>query len=321
MKIFKSLFVTALFAVLSFGCLSAQDINEAIELYNGGIKAFQESQYSKAIADVEKALQIAATVEDEQAPTVKANCEKLIPQLYFSYGKQQIVDKQYAEGLKTLDQAKTLAGKYNDADITASVNDLLPQAYIMKGSNEAAANQPAEAIASYNKALEYDKTNSTLYLRLALAQEQAKDEAAAIASFDHIVTMEGAKPADVNNAKKKLSVTYLRRAVASQKAKKWADVLTDAEKAAGYDGKNMQTQRLIGAAASELKKWDAAIAAYETVVTAEPNAKDKSTNAYRLATAYEGKGNKAKACEYYKQIVADPNYKAFAEAKVKTLCQ
>ncbi len=321
MKILKSLFVTAFFASLSFGYLNAQDINEAIELYNGGVKAFQESQYSKAIADVEKALQIASAAQDEQAPTVKTNCEKLIPQLYFSQGKQQIIDKQYAEGIITLDKAKTLAEKYNEADVTASVNDLLPQAYTMKGSDEAAANKPAEAIASFNKALEYDKANSTLYLRLGLAQEQAKDEAGAIASFDKIVAMEGAKPGDVNNAKKKLSVTYLKRAVASQRTKKWADVVADAEKAASYDDKNMQTQRLIGTAASELKKWDVAIAAYETVVAAEPNAKDKSTNAYRLATAYEGKGNKAKACEYYKQIVADPNYKAFAEAKVKTLCQ
>ncbi len=300
MKILKSLFVTAFFASLSFGYLNAQDINEAIELYNGGVKAFQESQYSKAIADVEKALQIASAAQDEQAPTVKTNCEKLIPQLYFSQGKQQIIDKQYAEGIITLDKAKTLAEKYNEADVTASVNDLLPQAYTMKGSDEAAANKPAEAIASFNKALEYDKANSTLYLRLGLAQEQAKDEAGAIASFDKIVAMEGAKPGDVNNAKKKLSVTYLKRAVASQRTKKWADVVADAEKAASYDDKNMQTQRLIGTAASELKKWDVAIAAYETVVAAEPNAKDKSTNAYRLATAYEGKGNKAKACEYYK---------------------
>ncbi len=325
MKIFKSLSVTVLFAVLSFSCLSAQEINEAIELYNSGIKAFQESQYTKAIADIEKAAQIASAVEaeeeKEQAATVKTNCEKLIPQFYFSYGKQQVIDKDYATALKTLAQAEALATKYNDDDIAASIQDLLPQAYTMMGNANVEAGKFAEGVADYNKALEYDKNNSTLYLRIGLAQEQAKNEAGAIAAFEQIVGMEGAKASDLANAKKKLSITYLKRAAAAQPAKKWATVLENAQKSASYDEANMQTQRFIGLSASELKKWDDAITAYEAVLAADPAAKDKTNSIYRLATAYETKGNKAKACEYYKQIVADPTYKAFAEAKVKALCQ
>ena len=39
---------------------------------------------------------------------------------------------------------------------------------------------------------------------------------------------------------------------------------------------------------------------------------------YYLAQAYEAKKNPAKACGYYKQLMADPTYKQIAEYKVKT---
>ena len=53
-------------------------------------------------------------------------------------------------------------------------------------------------------------------------------------------------------------------------------------------------------------------------VAMDTNAKDKASTLYNLATAYEGKGNNAKACGYYKQILTDPTYKQIAEYKVKT---
>ncbi len=321
MKIIKTLSLTVLFAALSLTSLCAQDINEAIELYNSGIKAYQESQYPKAISDIEKALSIVSAVEDEQAPAVKENCEKLIPQLYLSQAKQQVVAKQYADALKSLDNTAAVAGKYNDEEVKASVEELKPQVYTAMGAADVDAGKIKEGIASYKKAMEYDKDNSTLYLRMALAQLKDKDEEGAIASFTQITTMEGAKPNDLANAKKQTSIIYLKRAAAAQPAKKWAVVYENAQKAAGFDDTNMQTQRLLGTAASELKKWDEAIDAYEAVMAADPNAKDKSTSIYRLAMANEAKGDKAKACAYYKQITGDASYKAFAEHKVKELCQ
>ena len=321
MKILKTLSVTAFFAFFSLGSLTAQDLSEAVNLYNSGIKAFQEAQYTQAISDIEKALKIATAVEDdEQALDVKANCEKVIPQFYFSYARQQIKDKEYAGALQTLQTAIGVAEKYNNDDVLISAEDLIPQVYIAKGSADVEAGNIEEGIAAYRMALNLDKNNSTIYLRIAMAQ-RANDEAAALASFDQIIAMEGAKSDDVATAKKQAANIYLKRAAAAQPAKKWNEMYENAQKAAGYDNTNTQTLKLLGMSAMELKKWKDAISAYEAALSADPNAKDKNTTIYRLAMAYENSNNKAKACSYYKQIVGDAQFKAFAEQKVKELCQ
>ena len=74
----------------------------------------------------------------------------------------------------------------------------------------------------------------------------------------------------------------------------------------------------IGVCFIKLKKFDDAIETLEKYYAMDTNAKDKASTLYNLATAYEGKGNNAKACGYYKQILTDPTYKQIAEYKVKT---
>ena len=324
MKIFKTLSLTAFLAFISWGGLNAQDISEAVDLYNSSIKAFQENQYDQAIGDIEKALNIVTAITDEvdeQVETVKANCEKIIAQLYFSKAKQEINSKQYAEAIQTLNKAVELAEKYTDDDVLISAENLMPQVYTAKGTADMEAGKIEEAITEYRKALELDKNNSTIHLRIALARLKANDEAGAIAGFNEIIAMEGAKPADVANAQKQAGVLFLKRAAAAQSAKKWSEVYENAQKAVGYDNANTAAQRFLGISSIELKKWKDAVTACEAVMAADPDAKDKNNTIYRLATAYENMNNKAKACGYYKQLVTDANYKAYAEPKVKELCQ
>jgi len=321
MKILKTLSITAFFAFMSLGCLNAQDLAEAVDLYNSGIKAFQDSQFAQAINDVEKALQMLTSIEDdEQAASLKTNCENIIPQLYLSQAKQQVNTKQFAEALQTLDKAKELAEKYNNDEVLIFVEDLMPQVYIAKGGAEIEAGNVEGGIAEYRKALELNKTNSTIYLRIGLAQ-RANNEDDAVATFDQIIAMDGAKTDDVGTAKKQAATIFLKRAAAAQPAKQWSVVYENAKKATGYDNANMQAFRLLGLSTIELKKWREAVEACETVLNADPSAKDKNTLIYRLATAYENLNNKSKACSYYKQIVGDANFKAFAEGKVRSLCQ
>ena len=320
MKIFKFLLMTAFFAVLT-GSLNAQDLSEIFDLYKNGVKAYQDAQYPQAISGIEQALKMVTAVEDdEQALALKTDCEKIIPQLYLSYAKQQLKAKEYAEAIQNLQKAKEVAEKYADDDVQITAEDLLPQVYTAKGTAEIEAGNMEEGIATYKKALELDKNNSTIYLRIALAQ-RAKDEAGAIATFDQIIAMGGAKSDDVATAKKQAATIYLKRAVAAQPEKKWSVMYENAQKAVGYDDSNMQAFRVIGQSAIELKKWKEAAEACETVLKTDTAAKDKNTIIYRLATAYESLNNKAKACSYYKQLTGDANYKAFAESKVKTLCQ
>ena len=321
MKIFKSLLMTAFFALL-IGSLNAQDLSEIFDLYKNGVKAaYQDAQYPQAISSIERALQMVTSVEDdEQALALKADCQQIIPQLYLSYAKEQFKAKEYDEALQSLQKAKDMAEQYANDDVQIAVGNFLPQIYTAKGTAAIEAGNIDAGLTEYYKALELDKNNSTILLRIAFAL-RAKDETGAIAAFDQVITMEGAKVGDVATAKKQAATIYLKRAVAAQPEKKWSVMYENAQKAIGYDDTNMQSFRAVGQSAIELKKWKEAAEASEIVLKTDTAAKDKNTIIYRLATAYENLNDKAKSCSYYKQLTGDANFKAFAEGKVKTLCQ
>jgi len=114
-----------------------------------------------------------------------------------------------------------------------------------------------------------------------------------------------------------LASVFLKQAVSAQKNKNWEEVCDAAQKATEY-ADNVQANKLLGLAAMELKRFPQALQAWEKVMHANPNAKDINTTYYRLAVVYEGMGDKANACSYYKKIANDPNFKSIAEYKIKT---
>ena len=81
---------------------------------------------------------------------------------------------------------------------------------------------------------------------------------------------------------------------------------------------NVQSNKLLGLAAMELKRFPEALTAWEKVMRTDPDAKDINTTYYRLAVVNEALGNKAGACAFYNKILGDPNFKSIAEYKIKT---
>jgi len=57
----------------------------------------------------------------------------------------------------------------------------------------------------------------------------------------------------------------------------------------------------------------------EAYYASDPQAKDKNATLYYLAVSHEARGNTAKACGYYKQVIGDPKFKQMAEYKIKSI--
>ena len=170
----------------------------------------------------------------------------------------------------------------------------------------------AEAAAEYAKVIKADPENGTAYLRTGMALSRINKEAEAVAAFEKAMEL-----GEKDNASRQLSVIYLKKSAALMGAKNWAGVFENAKKSNEYN-ESGQSLKLMGLSAVQLKKFDDAIETLEKYYAMDTNAKDKASTLYNLATAYEGKGNNAKACGYYKQILTDPTYKQIAEYKVKT---
>ncbi len=312
MKRFKTLCATVVLFIVCAGSLQAQDLNAAIEAYNLGATAAQEGNYTNAIEQLNKAMDLGATLGEEGASVV-TDCKNLIPQLYLRQAKEMAANGDGDASLPVLDKAVETALAYGDASgIPEEVTDLKSKIYYIIANEAFGKKDFAQAIDNYKKSLEFDPSNGVAYLRLGQASANSGLEDEALIALD-----KAAEFGQEANAQRLSASIFLRKAVNAQKNKDWEQVYDASSKAIQYVD-NAQSNKLLGLAAMELKRFPEALTAWEKVMKSDPQAKDINTTYYRLAVVYEGLGDKANACAYYNKILNDPNFKSIAEYKIKT---
>ena len=298
-------------ALLSAVNLQAQDLAAATETYNAAATSLNDGNYVSAIENFNKALKMLEGL-GEEGQTLMAEAKSIIPQIHLRYGKELAAAKDIDNAVIQLKKAIETGKSYAVADVVTEATDLLPQVLMADANDLLNEGKFAEAVVEYNRVIKADPENGTAYLRIGMAQSRLNKEAEAVAAFEKALEL-----GEKDNASRQLSVIYLKKAAAMLGAKNWAGSFENAQKSNDYN-ESGQSLKILGLSANQLKKFDDAISALEKYYAMDTNAKDKSSTLYNLATAYEGKGNNAKACGYYKQILTDPTYKQIAEYKVKT---
>ena len=308
----KKIFLLFATVVLSAGMVFAQDINQATENYNNGAMELQMGNNEAAIGYFQTALEMAEALGEEGAE-VAANCRNIIPAVYLSTAKEQIKAKNYDAAVEQLNKALEAAEKYEALDVTEDANTLMPQVYVSKGNDFLTAKSFPEAEAAYNKAIELDAANGMAYFRLGQALASQNKTAEAEAAY-----VKAAENGQEKNAYKQLSNMYVKLAQASNKAKKYQEVLDYAAKSNQYL-ENANAYRFAAGAAQQLGKNADCIANYEKYLELSPNAKDAGGVKFTIAALYQQAGDKAKAKEYYQAVSTDPQYGAAAQEQLKTL--
>lgn len=305
-RIVSTLFLTLFFFSASY----AQDLESATNLYNTGAMALNEGNIAEALSNFEQAHEQAVIIGPE-AEELKSNCERTIPTLYLSLGKEAVNAKDLDGAISKLKTAIEKANEFGNTEVADEAKNLIPQVIFAEGNTKLNAGDFAGAVAEYKKVVEFDPENGMAYLRLGQASLRVDDEATAIDAL-----AKAAQFGQENNANKELSRHYLKQAAAAVKAKKYDAAIAAANKS-NEVLPNAQAYSICGKAAIAAKKYDEAIAAFESYVSMSPNARDINQTFYQLATAYEAKGNKEKACGYYSQIMSDPTLGEYATHKVK----
>lgn len=308
----KKIFLLFTAAVLSAGMASAQDINQATENYNNGAMELQMGNNEAAIGYFQAALEMAEALGDEGID-VATNCRNIIPAVYLSTAKEQIKAKNYDAAVEQLNKAIEAAGKYENADVTADANELMPQVYVSKGNDFLQAKSFPEAEAAYKQALELDATNGMAAFRLGQALASQNKVAEAEAAY-----VQAAANGQEKNANKQLSNMYVKLAQASNKAKKYEEVIEYSAKSNQYL-ENANAYRFAAGAYQQLGKNADCITNYEKYLELSPNAKDAAGVKFTIAALYQQAGNKEKAKEYYQAVSTDPQYGASAQEQLKTL--
>ena len=311
----KNIFMTLVVAMATFCFAKAQDIETAVNLYNEAGTMLNEGNIAEALPKFLECLDMAKTL-GEEASNVVSDCQDIIPKIYMKLAEEAAEASEFDAAIESCRKAVETSTEFNNNDdVYSKAEALIPQVYMAKGSAMINAKNFAEAVNAFKEVVAADTTNTKALMRLGQSYVGTGDVDAAIETFASAATL-GEGTNVEKDAKKQMSNCYLKKAVACQKAKDNRGCMENAQLSAqAMDSPN--AQKLIGVSALNLKQFDTAIGAFEAYLALSPGASDKSQILYQLATAYEGRKDRAKACGYYKQILSDPKFGAVAKFKVE----
>ncbi|MBR5034131.1 MAG: tetratricopeptide repeat protein [Bacteroidales bacterium] len=312
----KKIIITLAVALATFTFAKAQDIETAVNLYNEAGTMVNEGNLADALPKFLECLEMAKSLGDE-ASNVVGDCQGIIPQIYMKLGEAAAEESDFDAALENFRKVVETATEYdNNPDVLERATGLIPKMLMAKGGAMLNAKNFAEAVEAFKAVVEADPENTKAMMRLGHSLVGAGDVDAAIETFTKAAEVAGEDTAEAKDAMKQISNCYLKKAVACQKSKDNRGCMENAQKSAqAMDSPN--AQKLIGVSALNLKQFDTAIGAFEAYLALAPNAKDNAQIIYQLATAYEGRKDRAKACAYYKQILNDPKFGPVAKYKVE----
>ena len=307
-KIFVSL--AALFAAAAM--MSAQSMADATETAKLANESLSAGEYQTALEGFKEALKMAEACGEDGLELV-ATCKDIIPKTLNAIAKDLLKDKNYDAALAKFAETVSVAREYGDDETAAKAEELIPQIYMQKGGSLLNAKDFAGAAEAYKKAVELDPDNGIAHLRLGMALDGADRDDEAVEAYKA-----AAAAGQEKNANAQLGKFYLKRSVASLKAKKYADAVKDAVTSNEYVA-NPQALQVAGQASQLSGKNADAIKYFEQYLEAAPTAKNAGQIAYTVGALYQQAKNNAKAKEYFSKATSDPKFGADAQKALNSL--
>ena len=319
MKCIKLLsIVVALFGLTVF--CSAQTLQEVVEARNKGSELMAAKDLDGAIAELEKCVDLAKQVGDD-AEEHQIIAESVLPNLYFEKARNFLTTRDYQAALKALEATVVAAEKYNSEEVKATAEKTIPQIYQQLGMADYQAQKFEDAIKNFDQALERDPNLPRIYLTKGVCYQNLNDEAKMDESYRLAIEKGNAvgDAATVQSAKTALSKYYYNAGIVARRAQKWDDAIAALEKTVDVDDENGDAYYAMASCYNSKKSWDNAISNAEKALQLKGEGDPKALDPiyYELGTAYAGKNDKGKACEYFKKV-GDGPFLAGAKYQIET---
>ena len=306
--------VAALFGITVV--VSAQTLQEVTEARNKGSELMAAADLDGAIAELEKCVDLAKKVGDD-AIEHQVVAESALPTLYFQKARKVLETRDYPAALKAFEATVAAAEKYNSKDVKETAEKTVPQIYLALGNADYQAQKYEDAVKNYSQVIERDPNNAGAYYRRGICYQNLKDEANMEESYK-LAIEKGAAGNDAQSlqgAKTALSRYFYNIGVTARRAQKWDDAIAAFNKTIEADDKYFDAFYALASCQNNKKNFDQAIAACEKALQLKTDGLDAVH--YELGTAYAGKNNTAKACEYFKKVGEGP-FLAGAKYQIET---
>lgn len=326
LKFFRSIFVAGAALLMTSSLALAQSTTkDAVEAFNAGVTANEAKNYTEALAQFNKTLDICNQVGAE-ADEIRAQAEKVIPSVEFNIGLGLYNQKKIEEAIAQIDKAKESAIKYGDEKTQRKAERVVPQLYNFLGNGALRDGQFDKAVDYYNKAIALDANYSKCYLGLGLAYSKMNNLDKAIEAFDKTIEIGTAtnKTEDVKDAKTAARDNLLVQATEEQKKDNYTDAYKHFNLALKYDDKSSEAYLGLAASCNKLSKFDEAVDAINKALPLLEGTSDSNKAPYyfALGNAFIGKKDNANACDAFKKA-AFGTFKEAADYQIKEVlkCQ
>lgn len=286
--------------LMTSGALFSQTIEQAAEFFNQGKALITEGNNKAAIEKLDSCIKVCDLLEGEEAVNLKSQVTGVMPNLWYNYAKalydQNLIDESIGIYKATLDVAKA----YNNTEVYDKTRGALAQLYLKTGNDLYKAKDYTNAVSNLTTSLDYNPSNTSAMLIIAYSFKQLDSITQMIQYFQ--ATIGAAEKNDKNapKAKEGLMNYYMNTGARLLNQKNTADGLKYLDTAATYgESSDLLFYYAVGYNAEQ--KYDQAIVAAEkAIVLGASNKENVAKYNFEIGTAWYGKKDNAKACEYYK---------------------
>jgi len=304
MRKYKQLFliVVSAFILVPFTGIS-QTKNDAISAYNEGAQLIK-SDPGGAIEAFNKCIKLCDAVGDEAEET-RMLAETQLPGLFYKIAMESYKQKKIKEAIEKFKKTGEIADKYNNSNILAKVNKIVPQLYMVLG-NSLMKQNPQEALENLDKAVELNPNLTKAYLSKGLIYKGLGDEANMKASLSKTIevgfTSNDIKTAD--QAEQVLRTFYFNKAVTSLQAKNMVEAEASFKSAVEYGSKNPTVYFQLGKIYNSNKQFELAVKTFKRAEEFENGGDvEKAGIFYEMGIGYIGLDNNSEACIAFKKAM------------------
>jgi len=299
---------------------SAQTLQEVVEARNKGSELMAAKDLDGAIAELEKCVDLAKKVgEDAEEHQIVA--ESVLPNLFLQRANNINATRDFPATVEALEATIVAAEKYNNADIKEKAEKTLPQVFYAMGAADFQAQKFNEAIQNLDQAIARDPNMAGAYFIRGACYQSLKDEIKMEENYK-LAMEKGTANNDVSTvqrAQTQLVRYYNNSGATAQKAQKWDDAIAAFKKTIEADIENSDAYYSLSTCYNSKKNWNDAISTGEKALELRSGGDAKALDGvyYQLGTAYAGKNDTAKACEYFKKVANEP-FLAGAKYQIET---
>ncbi|MBO6792438.1 MAG: tetratricopeptide repeat protein [Balneolaceae bacterium] len=306
MKLFKSIFLTALIAMASTVAF-AQEEADAINAYNEAQELAQSKDFDAAINKFGEAIELGEAVGNADIVTRSKN---YIPKLFYQKAAAAFQAFRSSPSVSGLDnvialfeESQSMGTEYGDSDISNRSRGVLAQLHFQKGTMLYKQENFEAADASFDKALQINSNYAKAYYQKGLVAKKMGGEVETIMSwFDRAINI-GNQVNDntvVRQANNAAHAELLFRGSKAIENNRLTNAIELLQSSLTYNAESSDSFYRLAEASNKLGNYNDAIEYATTAIEHEQGgATDKAKIYFEIGFAQQSKGNKAQACEAF----------------------